>query len=180
LALNGVWKTLAMVGVFLYSDRMTFDPHFDFAWLGPLYLIAVAWPLTVIDLRERRLPNRLTLPVFPISLLGQGIAVMLGEEAWLLFSSVLVAVIAFAIALVLNRFAGLGMGDVKLIAGIALALAWFSPFLPAVAILIAFVAAGAASLVLLALRRTRMGSSIALGPYLLFGFAVCFIAQGWS
>jgi prepilin signal peptidase PulO-like enzyme (type II secretory pathway) len=72
------------------------------------------------------------------------------------------------------------MGDVKLIAGITLALAWFNPFLPAVAILVAFLTAGAGALVLLILQKTRMGSSIALGPYLLFGFAVCFIAQGWS
>ena len=159
---------------------MTLDPHFDFAWLGPLYLVAVAWPLTVIDIRERRLPNRLTLPAFPITLLGQGIAVLMGEDVWRLLVSVLAAFIAFAIALLLNYFAGLGMGDVKLIAGITFALAWFSPLLPVTAILVAFVSAGAASLVLLALRKTRMGSSIALGPYLLFGFVVCFIAQGWS
>ena len=159
---------------------MTLDPHFDFAWLGPLYLVAVAWPLSVIDIRERRLPNRLTLPAFPITLLGQGIAVLMGEDVWRLLVSVLAAFIAFAIALLLNVIAGLGMGDVKLIAGITFALAWFSPLLPVTAILVAFVSAGAASLVLLALRKTRMGSSIALGPYLLFGFVVCFIAQGWS
>ena len=159
---------------------MTLDPHFDFAWLGPLYLVAVAWPLSVIDIRERRLPNRLTLPAFPITLLGQGIAVLMGEDVWRLLVSVLAAFIAFAIALLLNYIAGLGMGDVKLIAGITFALAWFSPLLPVTAILVAFVSAGAASLVLLALRKTRMGSSIALGPYLLFGFVVCFIAQGWS
>ena len=175
-----MWRTPAQVGVFLYPERMTLDPHFDFAWLGPLYLVAVAWPLTVIDIRERRLPNRLTLPAFPITLLGQGIAVLMGEDVWRLLVSVLAAFIAFAIALLLNVIAGLGMGDVKLIAGITFALAWFSPLLPVTAILVAFVSAGAASLVLLALRKTRMGSSIALGPYLLFGFVVCFIAQGWS
>ena len=159
---------------------MTFDPHFDFAWLGPLYLVAVAWPLTGIDIRQRRLPNRLTLPVFPITILGQVFAVLSGDDAGRLFNSLLISALAFAVAIVLNCFAGLGMGDVKLIAGITLALAWFNPFLPAVAILVAFVSAGAASLVMLALRKTRMGSSIALGPYLLFGFLVCFIAQGWS
>ena len=175
-----MWRTPAQVGVFLYPERMTLDPHFDFAWLGPLYLVAVSWPLTVIDIRERRLPNRLTLPVFPITLLGQGAAVFLGAEVSRLFGSLLAAFIAFAIALLLNHIAGPGMGDVKLIAGITFALAWFNPFLPAAAILVAFIAAGAASLVLLVLRKTRMGSSIALGPYLLFGFVVCFIAQGWS
>lgn len=175
-----MWRTPALVGVFLYPEPMTFDPHFDFAWLGPLYLVAVAWPLTVIDIRERRLPNRLTLPVFPITVIGQGLAIWLGEDVWRLFGALLAAIVAFVIALVLNRIAGLGMGDVKLIAGITLALAWFSPLLPLAALFVAFVTAGVVSLALLVLRKTRMGSSIALGPYLLFGFVVCFIAQGWS
>ena len=159
---------------------MTFDLHFDFAWLGPLYLIAISWPLTVIDLRERRLPNRLTLPVFPITLVGQVISVVLGADSGRLWGCLLASVLAFVVSLVLSVFAGLGMGDVKLIAGITFALAWFDPLLPTAAILVAFVTAGVVALTLLSLRKTRMGSSIALGPYLLFGFAVCFIAQGWS
>ena len=65
-------------------------------------------------------------------------------------------------------------------AGITLALAWFDPLLPAAAILVAFVTAGVVALALLSLRKTRMGSSIALGPYLLVGFAFSFIGQGWS
>jgi len=159
---------------------MTLDLHFDFAWLGPLYLIAVALPLTVIDIRERRLPNRFTLPVFPIALLGQSVSVLMGAEGWRLSFALLASIMTFVLALLLNRFVGLGMGDVKLMSGISLALAWFNPLLPAVASLIGFLAAGAVSFVLLTLRKTRMGSSIALGPYLLFGFLVCFIAQGWS
>ena len=175
-----MWRTPAEVGVFLYPERMTFDPHFDFAWLGPLYLVAVAWPLTVIDIRQRRLPNRLTLPVFPITILGQVLAVLFGDDPGRLFTALVISALAFAVALVLNRFAGLGMGDVKLIAGITLTLAWFNPFLPAVAILVAFVSAGAASLVMLALRKTRMGSNIALGPYLLLGFVVALTFQAIS
>ena len=156
---------------------MTFDLHFDFAWLGPLYLIAVSWPLTVIDLRERRLPNRLTLPVFPITLAGQAISVALGADSGRLWGCLLASVLAFAVSLALSVFAGLGMGDVKLIAGITLALAWFDPLLPALAILIAFVTAGVVALALLTLRKTRMGSSIALGPYLLAGYVVTLICQ---
>jgi leader peptidase (prepilin peptidase)/N-methyltransferase len=159
---------------------MTFDLTFDFAWLGPLYLVAVSWPLTAIDIRERRLPNRLTLPVFPVAVFGQVSAIAFGAEPGQLWSSLVASALAFVFALVLNRTAGLGMGDVKLIAGITLSLSWFHPFLPAIALLIALVSAGAVSLVMLVLRKTRMGSSIALGPYLLFGFLVCFIAQGWS
>jgi leader peptidase (prepilin peptidase) / N-methyltransferase len=153
---------------------------FDFGWLGPLYILAVAWPLTKIDIRERRLPNRLTLPAFPVTLLGQAIAVALGADVWLLLMALLAGIIAFSACLALHRYAGLGMGDVKLIAAMSLALAWFSPLLPAIALLLGFIIAGGVSVVMVALRKTKMGSSIALGPYLLVGFALSLIVQGWS
>ena len=152
----------------------------DFGWLGPTYLLAVAWPLVRIDLRERRLPNRLTLPTLPIALVGQALAVIIGASLERLGIAFLASLIAFAICLLLNRVAGLGMGDVKLFAGITLCLAWFSPLLPGAAALIGLVVASVVSLLMILLRKASMGSSIALGPYLLFGFAVCFIAQGWS
>lgn len=153
---------------------------FDFGWLGPIYILVVAWPLTRIDIRERRLPNRLTLPAFPITLLGQLLAVAVGADLWSLLLALLAAVVAFSVCLALNRYVGLGMGDVKLIAAMTWALAWFSPMLPAIALLVGLIIAGAVSLTLVALRKTNMGSSIALGPYLLIGFALSLIVQGLS
>ena len=142
--------------------------------------MAVTWPLIRIDIRERRLPNRLTLPAIPITVLGQILAVALGAESWRLLIAVFAAVVAFSASLALNRYAGLGMGDVKLITAITLALAWFSPLLPAIALLIGFMIAGAVSLAMVFLRKASMGSSIALGPYLLIGFVLSLIGQGWS
>ena len=165
-----------MAGVFSYPERM----NFDLGWLGPLYLAAVTWPLIRIDIRERRLPNRLTLPAILITVLGQILAVVLGAESWRLLIAVFAAVVAFSASLALNRYAGLGMGDVKLITAITLALAWFSPLLPAIALLIGFMIAGAVSLAMVFLRKASMGSSIALGPYLLVGFVLSLIGQGWS
>ena len=83
--------------------------------------------------------------------------------------------VSFLVALVANRFATLGMGDVKLITAISLCLGWFSPLAPALAVSIAFVIAGALVLAKLAFRKTRMGQSIALGPYLLIGFAIALV-----
>jgi leader peptidase (prepilin peptidase)/N-methyltransferase len=151
-----------------------------FAWLGPIYLLAVAWPLSVVDIRERRLPNKLTLPAFPITLFGQLIAVCGGAEATRLLLALLAGVLAFSACLALNRYAGLGMGDVKLIAAITFALGWFSPLLPAIAVAIALALAGVVALAMIIRRKANMGSSIALGPYLLVGFALSFIALGWS
>jgi leader peptidase (prepilin peptidase) / N-methyltransferase len=151
-----------------------------FAWLGPFYLLAVAWPLSVVDIQERRLPNKYTLPAFPITLFGQFVAVCGGADGTRLLLALFAGVLAFSACLALNRYAGLGMGDVKLISAITLALAWFNPLLPAISISIALVLAGLVALVLVLRRKTNMGSSIALGPYLLVGFALSLIALGWS
>ena len=148
--------------------------------VGPLYLMAVAWPLARVDIREHRLPNRLTLPAFPVTIVSQVLAVLLGENWAYLATAAGVAVTAFVAGLVLNRYAGLGMGDVKLITAITLALAWFSPLVPLVALAIALVLAGVVATAMVVLQKARMGSSVALGPYLLVGFVLSLIGQGWS
>lgn len=148
-----------------------------FAWAGPVYLLSVAWPLTRIDLRERRLPNRLVLPALPITLVGQLVASLITGQWISSLTAVVCAAGAFAIGLVVNHFANLGMGDVKLISAITLALAWFSPLAPFFALLLGFGVATAVVVALLIARRIKMGSTLALGPYLLVGFALALAGQ---
>ncbi len=141
-------------------------------WAGSIYLLAVAWPLARTDIREHRLPNKYTLPAIAIALITELVAAWLGDQ-WFNFSLALICgVVAFGVSLLANRFATLGMGDVKLITAMSLCLGWFSPIAPVMAICIAFVIAGIIVLAKLALRKTRMGQSIALGPYLLIGFVI--------
>ena len=151
-----------------------------FSLLGPAYLLAVAWPLSKVDLRERRLPNSLVLPAIPVTLMGQILASSLGGEWWRIGLAVLVSLVAFGVGLAVNRGAGMGMGDVKLIVAITLALGWFSPLSPLVALLIAFSAATLVVLFLFAARKAKLGSSIALGPYLLVGFAASLVTLPFS
>lgn len=150
-----------------------------FAMSGTFYLLAVAWPLTKIDIREHRLPNRLVLPAFPISIIGQTIASAISNQWLNLTVAIAWALVAFVVGLAANRWASLGMGDVKLISAISLALGWFSFLAPLVALVLAFVIAGVFVLALLTLGKTSLGRSIALGPYLLAGFAVTQILT-WS
>lgn len=150
-----------------------------FAMSGTFYLFAVAWPLTKIDIREHRLPNPLVLPAFPISLVGQIIASAISNQWQKLTVALAWALVAFVVGLAANRWASLGMGDVKLISAISLALGWFSFLAPLVALVLAFVIAGVFVLALIALGKTSLGRSIALGPYLLAGFAVTQILT-WS
>ena len=142
------------------------------AWLGPAYLLAVAWPLARTDLREHRLPNKYTLPLVPIALAGQLLACGFGGDWSRLAIALGWAAGAFAVGLGINRIGTLGMGDVKLISGMSLSLGWFTPAAPLIALAAAFGVATIVVLFLFVIRKARMGSSIALGPYLLVGFVI--------
>jgi leader peptidase (prepilin peptidase)/N-methyltransferase len=154
-------------------------PYF-IAAIGPAYIVAVAWPLARIDIRERRLPNRLVLPAFPAAITAQFLASWLIGDWWPMAVSVVCALVALGLGMAVNRTDGLGMGDVKLISAMVLALGWFSPLAPLVALVMSFALASAWLLMQLIRRKTNMGSSIALGPYLLVGFTAVSIGQVWS
>jgi leader peptidase (prepilin peptidase)/N-methyltransferase len=72
------------------------------------------------------------------------------------------------------------MGDVKLVTGLSLLLAWFDPALVWQATLWAFGIATLVVLVGLVAKKMTARSSIALGPYLLVGFWVVIIQPAWS
>jgi leader peptidase (prepilin peptidase)/N-methyltransferase len=124
----------------------------------------------VIDLREHRLPNRLVLPAFPVAFLAQLIATIISADWARQLFALLVALAVAAIGLGANYIDALGMGDVKLATVIALTLGYFNPWLPVIAIGIAFVLAFAVVIVLITLGKVKIGSSIPLGPYLLVSF----------
>ena len=149
---------------------MNLDVAHAVALIGPLYLLAVAVPLSIIDVRERRLPNRLTLPGIPVALVSQLVASwMLGK--WIPLAIAVIWMIGgFAVGLAFNRLQALGMGDAKLIAVICLNLGWFGWFWPVAALTLAFGIAIAFAIFMLATGRYKISSTIPLGPYLLVGF----------
>lgn len=150
-----------------------------FAAAGSIYIFAIIVPLTRIDIREHRLPNVLVLPAFPINLIGQVIGSWILIEWQRLAFSISACIVAILIGLAANRFASLGMGDVKLIAAAAMALGWYSPISPVLFVFLGFVIASAVVFAMLLLQKTTLSNSIALGPYLLVGFAVTQILT-WS
>lgn len=156
------------------------NPAALFSALGLGYLAIAAWPLAKIDIRERRLPNRIVLPAIPITLLGQIAGTLLGASIWNLIWAIATAVITFLAALLLNRFELLGMGDVKLMTAMALALGWYSPIFALVALALSFLAAGLVATTLFAIRKIALGSSLPLGPYLLVGFLGAVTLAVWS
>lgn len=140
------------------------------ALLPALYLLLVAIPLTVIDLREHRLPNRLVLPVFPVAFLAQGIAVALGADWTRQLIAVAIAFIVFVFGVFANYFDWLGMGDAKLISAISLILSFFIPWLSVIAIGVGFALAFVAIIARIIRGKADFGHSIPLGPYLLLSF----------
>ena len=140
------------------------------ALIPALYLLAVAWPLAVIDLREHRLPNRLVLPTYPIALISQLVATIISMDWARFLFSVLCALVVLVIGIIANYFDVLGMGDVKLAGALALILGYFNLYLPVLAIGIAFVLAFAVIILLIFKGKVSLGTSIPLGPYLLLSF----------
>jgi leader peptidase (prepilin peptidase)/N-methyltransferase len=151
-----------------------------FSALGLGYLVLTAWPLAKTDILERRLPNKYVLPAFPITWLGQIVAGVLGAGFLNMVWALVAGAITFAISLVINRMGLLGMGDVKLMTVMSLALGWYSPLLPIIALGLSFLIAGLVAVVLLAARRIKLGGSMPLGPYLIAGFLGAITLAVWS
>jgi len=146
-----------------------------FAFLG-----ALGVALAAIDITVQRLPDRLTLPAYPILIALLMVAAIAGRDVTALARALLggVALAGGYLLLALLRPGQLGGGDVKL-AGIAgLALGWLGwPTLIAGAVL-GFLLSAVVSLALLALRRITLRSEICFGPFLLGGALLAILISG--
>lgn len=151
-------------------------------WLTPAYLVLAVTgaALAIIDARTHRLPNALVFPLtwatavlLTLAAVGTGDWGALGRAA-------LGGLAFFAFYQVLYLVAprgGLGYGDVKLALTLGAVLAWHSWTLLLLGVLAAHVLAGVVAIVLLLGRRAGWKSSIAFGPYMLFGTA---LALSWA
>ncbi|MEU6642945.1 A24 family peptidase [Saccharomonospora sp. NPDC046836] len=86
-------------------------------WLPvPLVVTALAVPLTLADLRHRRLPDVLTLPAYPLAGAALGIAAVTGPGGALAARAMVGAVLFGAAHALVHAVApaALGAGDVKL------------------------------------------------------------------
>lgn len=151
-----------------------------FSALGLGYLALTAWPLAKTDILQRRLPNKYVLPAFPITLLGQVAAGIASGIWWNMLWATLAMFATFLVSLGVNRLGLLGMGDVKLMSVISLALGWYSVALPVFALLISFFVAGIVALILLVVGKIKLGGSMPLGPYLIVGFFGAITVGAWS
>ncbi|MGR7027858.1 prepilin peptidase [Geodermatophilus sp. URMC 62] len=147
--------------------------------------LALAWAagaavvLAQVDLAVHRLPDRVTLPAAAVCA-----AALLADAALLgtwpaLLRAVFAAAAAGGIALAaaLAAPAGLGLGDVKLLALLGLVLGWAGWGVLLAGVLLGLLAGAAVSLLLVATRRAGWRTALPFGPPLLLG-AVLALALG--
>jgi leader peptidase (prepilin peptidase) / N-methyltransferase len=131
--------------------------------------LALALPLSRIDIRLHRLPNVFTMP----ALLSAQLAVLIAswvDHSWVRYAWAAAALLVVGgLALAASIAGALGMGDVKLIAATSPVLAWFSPAAALAALALALVLAAAWAVGALLMRRLSLGGRLAMGPFLLAG-----------
>ena len=122
-----------------------------------------------VDLEQHRIPNRATGPAAIVLLLLLSAAAA-ADGGWSRLAVAVLGVMAVAAGgIVLTVVAGMGMGDVKLLAVLALPIGWLSPHAVLPLIVVTVLAQGIAALFLLATRRSEptdhlpMAASIGIG-----------------
>lgn len=162
----------AAVALFLGSHLEALPAH--------LYLVAISLVLVLIDLEHQRLPDRIVLPAYPVSLALLALASWNGgswDGVALLRAGIgglALFTLYFLILLVYPR--GMGFGDVKLAGVLGMYLAWWGWGPLIVGAFASFVLGGGFALGLIATRRAVRTSKIPFGPWMLLGAWVGILA----
>jgi leader peptidase (prepilin peptidase) / N-methyltransferase len=139
----------------------------------PAYLClgAIGVALAFIDLDCHRLPDRLTLPAYPIGVALLAVAALAGHDGRALLRALvcMVGLFAFYYVLALVYPAGMGFGDVKLAGVLGLYLGWLGVDRVVVGTFLAFLVSAAVGLGLVLARRATMKSHLPFGPFMLLG-----------
>lgn len=151
----------------LLAGRFAGQPDLlAFSYLG---VLGVA--LATIDLAVQRLPDRLTLPAFPVLITLLAVGAMVEHQGSQLVRALLggAGLAATYLLLALLRPGQLGGGDVKLAGLAGLALGWLGWSALILGGALGFLLAGLVSAAMVAARRATLRSEISYGPYLLGG-----------
>lgn len=134
------------------------------------YLAVIAVVLSVIDIREHRLPNKILLPSYAVAailFIPMGLDDPQGYLRSMLSAAVLFG--AFLVLAIIGNGA-LGMGDVKLAGLLGMYLGWFGWTAVFLGGVLAFILGGIWALALLVARIFKKGTSeLPFGPSMFLG-----------
>lgn len=133
--------------------------------------------LSEIDLRERRLPNAITLPLAAGTTIAIPLLALIHPDTGSLTRSLIVGSAAFALMFLLAVVAGMGMGDVKYSLSIGLLLGWIGQPYISIAVLVTVLTAALVA-VTQAIRNRALGGDLALGPFLFLGLWAALFSAG--
>lgn len=166
-----IGATAAVIGaaVFLASLSAGTDEPSWVRLLVAMVICALLVCTVAVDLEQHRIPNRATGPAAIVLLLLLSAAAA-ADGGWSRLAVAVLGVMAVAAGgIVLRVVAGMGMGDVKLLAVLALPIGWLSPHAVLPLVVVTVLAQGIAALFLLATRRSEptdhlpMAASIGIG-----------------
>ncbi len=141
---------------------------------------ALGVALAAIDIEVQRIPDRLTLPAYPVLTVLLAAAAVAGHHDAALVRALLggLALAGTFLAMALLRPGQLGGGDIKLAGLAGLALGWLGWHTLVLGAVLGFALCAAAGLVLLAARRITLAGEICFGPFLLGGTMLAMLAAG--
>ncbi|WP_077799025.1 A24 family peptidase [Streptomyces sp. JHA26] len=147
-----------------------------------LLLAPVGVLLAVVDLRVRRLPDPLTLPLAGAALALLGVTALVPEHAgeWTTALLGTLALGAGYFALFLLNPAGMAFGDVKLALGAGAVLGWYGWPTLMLGTFAGFLLGALYGGVLVVTGRAGRGTAIAFGPFLLAGALLGLLAGAYA
>jgi leader peptidase (prepilin peptidase) / N-methyltransferase len=176
LGLPGAMELATAAVLALLLGRFGGQP--DVVAFGFMGALGVA--LAAVDISVQRLPDRLTLPAYPLLITLLALAAVTGHDAGALLRAVLggLALAGFFLLLALLRPGQMGGGDIK-VAGLAgLTLGWLGWSALIAGATMGFLLSSLVSLALLAGRRVTLRSQICFGPFLIGGTLLAMLAIG--
>ena len=136
--------------------------------------LVVGSVLSVIDIREHRLPDRIVLPMYPVL---ASVLVLSGvlTHRWPLCSSAIGAGVWLAVIGLVWLISGgraMGFGDVKLAPLLGASLGWISVDAAFTGLTSCWIIGGLWALLLLVTGHVRRSDAIAFGPFMLLGLGL--------
>ena len=140
----------------------------DIISLLPLaYLAVVSVPLILVDMREHRLPNKIVLPFAALSFTTVLVVNIANQDWFNLTLAIGLPLLAFILGIVANYADYIGMGDVKLLTALLLAVGVYSPLTALWIIPLAVLISLVVIIYAVNKKQLHIGANVPLGPWLL-------------